>query len=70
MSAGGSTPPSAGSWEAILTRRADSLEKKKREEMFHVKQKGSNMEIVDIVLFVIVGVVVVVGGVMFLKYFK
>lgn len=38
--------------------------------MFHVKQKGSNMEIVDIVLFVIVGVVVVVGGVMFLKYFK
>lgn len=38
--------------------------------MFHVKQKGSNMEIVDIVLFVIVGVVVVVGGAMFLKYFK
>lgn len=38
--------------------------------MFHVKQKESNMEIVDIVLFVIVGVVVVVGGAMFLKYFK
>ena len=48
----------------------DSLAQKKREEMFHVKQKGSNMEIVDIVLFVIVGVVVVVGGAMFLKYFK
>lgn len=38
--------------------------------MFHVKQKENNMEIVDIVLFVIVGVVVVVGGAMFLKYFK
>lgn len=48
----------------------DSLEKKKREKMFHVKQKENNMEIVDIVLFVIVGVVVVVGGAMFLKYFK
>lgn len=38
--------------------------------MFHVKQKGFNMEIVDVILLVILAVVVMVGGAMFLKYFK
>lgn len=38
--------------------------------MFHVKQKEIDMEIVDVILLVILAVVVMVGGAMFLKYFK
>lgn len=38
--------------------------------MFHMKQKEIDMEIVDVILLVILAVVVVVGGAMFLKYFK
>lgn len=38
--------------------------------MFHVKQKENDMEIVDVILLVILAVVVMVGGAMFLKYFK